>query len=1064
MNMTSNPWLAWLLRLGMAYWGTTLAHAAVTERAETLPGVHALCLAIQDLSRSFPDRYTRGAQWLKQIADMESRASSANPTQLVALGAELATLRHEALLANPLLDFDRLLLVRRGAGQLALPQNWESNSSIPREGITNEIMILRGLRGNPVLETFYQPEGRRFVGDLALHFNATRFMYSSIGADGRWGVFEMSAAGGSPRKLPLIPDADVDNYTSCYLPDDSIIFTSTAPFVGVPCVRGTSHVAQLYRYWPDTGRIRRLAFDQEHTWCPTVMPDGRLLYLRWEYSDLPHYVARILFTMNPDGTNQREFYGSGSYWPNAFFYAKPMPGSPNKVVGVVGGHHGVPRMGELTIIDPSQGRFEADGVVQRIPGYGRKVEPVILDNLVDNSWPRFLHPVPLSDKYIITACQPSAAAPWGIYLADVFDNLVLIKEEPGCALLEPVPLQAMARPPVIPDATKDGEQTARMQIVDIYQGPGLAGVPRGTIKKLRLFTYNFSYHNLGGQWDRVGLDGPWDIKRIIGTVPVEADGSAHFEVPANLPISLQPLDEKGRAVALMRSWTTAMPGELQSCVGCHEKQNSAPTNRSNGLAMRKDPAKITPFYGPLRGFHFEREVQPVLDRHCITCHNDETRADGKSIPDFRRGPLVYAGEPEVKFPPAYVALKSYVRNPTAENDMRMLVPYEFHASTTELVQLLEAGHHGVMLDRESWDRLITWIDLNTPAWGTWEEMVTQSVETAAGAKRMGNQRQRRRELTLRYSGTDDDTDAVYPAPDWKPEARPAGSNMEVAAAPDCEGWPFDAAEARRRQQNEGPVNMKLDLVGDVNLTLVRIPAGRFVAGGTAAPPRVVQIPQAFWMSACEITNEQYACFDSSHDSRIEHGDFLQFSVAQRGLPLSGSNQPVCHVSWDEAQAFCKWLSQRSGRAVRLPGGDAWEYACRAGAATAMAYGEVTTDFSRLANLADVNLRRPVGYRSKSVPEWRPAITGVNDGHWVSAPVGTYPANAWGLYDMTGNVWEWTSDAAADGVRRLARGGSWYVRPQRATPDSTLPYPPWQKVYDVAFRVIVEEPPLSATNH
>jgi len=217
----------------------------------------------------------------------------------------------------------------------------------------------------------------------------------------------MSAVGGSPRQLPLIPDADVDNYTSCYLPDDSIIFTSTAPFIGVPCVRGTSHVAQLYRYWPDTGRIRRLAFDQEHTWCPTVMPDGRLLYLRWEYSDLPHYVARILFTMNPDGTNQREFYGSGSYWPNAFFHAKPMPGSPNKVVGIVGGHHGVPRMGELMIIDPSQGRFEADGVVQRIPGYGRKVEPVILDNLVDKSWPRFLHPAPLSDKYIITACQPT---------------------------------------------------------------------------------------------------------------------------------------------------------------------------------------------------------------------------------------------------------------------------------------------------------------------------------------------------------------------------------------------------------------------------------------------------------------------------------------------------------------------------------------------------------------------------------------------------------------------------------------------------------------------------------
>ena len=1064
MKIAANPWSAWRFRFGIACLGATLVQAAVTEPSEALPGVRAVCLAIQDLSGSFPDRYPRGAEWLKQVEDLELRAKSAAPEQLAALAAELAVVRKEALLANPLLDFDRLLLVKRNAGRLALPQNWESNSSIPRQGIDNEILVLRGLRGSPVLEPFYQPEGKRFVGDLSLHFDATRLMFSSIGPNGRWGIFEMSAAGGSPRQLPLIPDADVDNYTSCYLPDDSIIFTSTAPLIGVPCVRGGSHVAQIYRYWPDTGRIRRLAFDQEHTWCPTVMPDGRLLYLLWEYSDLPHFVARILFTMNPDGTNQREFYGSGSYWPNAFFYAKPMPGSRNKVVGIVGGHHGVPRMGELMIIDPSQGRFEADGVVQRIPGYGKRVEPVILDNLVDNSWPKFLHPVPLSDKYIITACQPSASAAWGIYLVDVFDNLVLIKEEPGFALLEPVPLQAVARPPVIPDVTTEGEKSARMQIVDIYQGPGLAGVPRGTIKQLRLFTYNFSYQGIGGQVDRVGLDGPWDIKRIIGTVPVEADGSAHFEVPANQPISLQPLDEKGRAVALMRSWTTAMPGELQSCVGCHEKQNSAPTHQANGLAMRKEAAKITPFYGPLRGFHFDREVQPVLDRHCIACHNGETRADGKSIPDFKRGPLVFAGEKEVKFPPAYVALKSYVRNPTAENDMRLLLPYEFHASTTELVQLLDAGHHGVRLDAESWDRLNTWIDLNTPAWGTWEEMVTQSKDAVQGSKRMGNQRERRRELTLRYSGTDDDTDAVYPAPDWKPAPRPAEPPPQVAAPPQCEGWPFDAAEARRRQDNEGTTNIKLDLGGGVNLALVRIPAGRMVADGVAAPPRVVQIPQAFWMSECEITNAQYACFNSSHDSRIEHGDFLQFSVAQRGHLLSDAKQPVCHVSWAEAQAFCQWLAKLTGRSVRLPGGDAWEYACRAGAATPMAYGDVTADFSRLANLADVNLRRPVGYRSGSVPEWRPAVTEVNDGHWVSAPVGTYPANAWGLYDLSGNVWEWTSDVATDGVRRLARGGSWYVRPQRATPDSTVAYAPWQKVYDVGFRVIIEEPPLSAENH
>ncbi len=1025
--------------------------AAPAELKPLAAELTSLRLAIDDLARSFPAQYDKGGGYRKRLAQLET-AGGTGPE----FAQQVAQLRREALLANPLLDFDRLLLVKRDEKKLALPQNWESNSTLPRSGIDNAIMVLSNLRGETKLDLLHQPPAGKYAGDLALHFDAGRFTFSSIGVNGRWGVFEMNVAGGVPRQLPLIPDADVDNYTSCYLADDSIIFTSSAPFIGVPCVRGSSHVTHLYRYWPENGKIRRLTFDQEHDWCPTLMPDGRLLYLRWEYSDLPHYVARMLFTMNPDGTNQREFYGSGSYWPNSFFYAKPMPGNPGKVVGIVGGHHGVPRMGELVIIEPPRANFEADGVVQRIPGYGKKVEPVILDNLVDNSWPKFLHPVPLNEKYIIVSAKTTPTSHWGIYLVDIFDNMTLLKELPGYALLEPVPLQKAPRPPAIPDRVKEGEKTAWMQITDVYQGPGLRGVPRGTIKRLRLFTYNFSYHSMGGQWDRVGIDGPWDIKRIIGTVPVEPDGSAYFQVPANQPISIQPLDEKGRAVALMRSWTTAMPGEVQSCVGCHEKKNQ-PASAGTVLAMRKPPATIEPFYGPMRGFAFDREVQPVLDRHCVSCHDGQARADARTVPDFRRGPLVYAGEKEVRFPPAYVALKAYVRNPTAENDMHMLMPYEFHASTTELVQLLEAGHHGVQLDAESWERLNTWIDLNTPAWGTWKEMLADDQSTKSkSANRMGNQRERRRELTLRYAGIDDDTEAVYPAPDWKSLPVPVEPPKANSPAPTCEGWPFDAAEARRRQQQSGPATFALDLGNGIAMTMARIPAGRFVAGGSVAPARVVEIPRNFWMATCEVTNEQYARFDPTHDSRIEHGDFLQFSVKQRGQPVSDPKQPVCRVSWDDAQAFCRWLAEKTGRRVALPTGDAWEYACRAGAATPMSYGAIDIDFSRQANLADVNLRSPVGYRSKTVPEWRPAITTVNDGYWVSAPVGTYESNAWGLHDMHGNVWEWMADKAPDGSRRLVRGGSWYVRPHRATADSTLAYQPWQQVYDVGFRVMVEE--------
>ena len=162
-------------------------------------------------------------------------------------------------------------------------------------------------------------------------------------------------------------------------------------------------MTNLFRLDTASGAIRRLTFDQDHDWYPAVMNSGRVMYLRWEYSDITHAFSRILFSMNPDGTDQTAYYGSNSYWPNAMFYARPIPGAEGKFVAIVSGHHGLKRMGELVLFDASKGRFEADGVVQRIPGRGRAVEPVILDNVAGRAPTKFLHPWPLSDKYFLVA-------------------------------------------------------------------------------------------------------------------------------------------------------------------------------------------------------------------------------------------------------------------------------------------------------------------------------------------------------------------------------------------------------------------------------------------------------------------------------------------------------------------------------------------------------------------------------------------------------------------------------------------------------------------------------------
>ena len=998
--------------------------------------------AIADIVRRYGQRYPDGPRRLRDaerlVADYDSIVAGleAGDPQAATRARRAIALQREALLDDPSLDFERILVVRRGLGSLGLPNNWDSNSILQQSGYDNELMALSDWKRAPRLSTLYVPPNRGFIGDLDLHWDGRRMLVSMPGANGRWQVHEITLSDQTPtvRQLDLITEPDVDNYDACYLPDGAIIFSSTAPFVGVPCVTGSSHVSNLYRAERD-GRVRRLTFEQDHDWCPTVMDDGRVLYLRWEYADLPHYVSRILFTMNPDGTNQMAYYGSNSYWPNSMFYARPIPGSGTRFMAIVSGHHDTQRMGELILFDTALGTHEADGVVQRLPGCGQRVVPEILDGLVQRKWPKFLHPWPLDDKRCLVAAQLVAGGRWGLYLADTFDNLTLIHEVPGSALLEPTPLKPRRVPPVIADRTKPDTREATVTLTDIYSGPGLAGVPRGTVKGLRLFTYQFAYHGVGGHVHRVGLDGPWDVRRIMGTVPVYPDGSAHFTVPANTPIAVQPLDADGRALQLMRSWMTAMPGEKVSCAGCHEPTNMPSANRLT-LANRRPPDRIRPWYGPTRGFSFRREVQPVLDAHCVRCHGA-----GGHTPDLRDAPTAQPGV----FPPSYMALRRYVRGHTIESDMHLLTPGEFHASTTHLVRILEKGHHGVKLDREGWDRINTWIDLNTPAHGTWGEIT--------GPDYVAHQRRRRMEMDRRYAGLEVDAEAPLSGTPYRP-GQPITASMLVGHdTPSAQG-PAAAPTPRAI----GVVRVAMG--GGATLEMVRIPSGRLNLREAGGQVRAVGADRPLLMGRFEVTNAQYRLFDRLHNSRLEVGDFLQFSVEERGFPVNEPDQPVCRVSREQALAFCRWLTKRTGRRFSLPSEEQWEYACRAGTRTPLWYGDLTSNFARYANLADATLHSVATYPPWSNPSgyvqpWRNAVPSVNDGHRVSAPVGSYAPNPWGLYDMHGNVAEWTQSTTTGSRRAIVRGGSWYDPPAWATSGHREAYPGWRRLFDVGFRVVCE---------
>lgn len=1017
---------------------------------------------------------------LDRQADGVERAARLLQLHLAAFRLESQIVR-----SNPLLDFERLLVVRRSVAspRLGLPQNWQSNCVLPASGFDDQIAVLSPLSPAAPLTTLYRPSQPVFVGDVDLHFDAERLLFSSLGTHGRWQIFEIGTDGSGLRQVTPGEHADVNNYDACYLPDERIVFSSTASMAAVPCVNGSTRVANLYRMDADGRNIRQLCFDQEHNWCPTMLPNGRVLYLRWEYTDTPHSHDRVLFQMNPDGTGQMEYYGSNSYWPNSLFYARPIPGQPTQFVGIVGGHHGVPRMGELVLFDVARGRREADGAIQRIPGHGQPVEAIIADNLVDASWPKFLHPFPLNERYFLVAAQQTPQSLWGIYLVDVFDGMTLLREEPGYALLEPVPLRPTPRPPVIPDRVDLSSREGIVYLSDIYAGDGLAGVPRGAVKQLRVLSYHYLYPGMGGPQGVIGMEGPWDIKRILGTVPVEADGSAVFRVPANTPISLQPLDEEGKALQLMRSWLTAMPGEVLSCVGCHESQSSGPPSKRT-LASTRRPSEIAPWHGPPRGFNFAREVQPVLDRYCVGCHDGQVRPDGTAPADLRglekiagyTSKFHFGAHDAGHFSTSYAELHRYVRRPGLESDYHLLTPLEYHADTTRLVQLLRKGHFGVQLDAEAWDRLITWIDLNAPYHGTWIEI--------AGEARVRPLAQRRRELLRQYAGLDVDFEAIYP-PAGGPVTPviPAPPPFAPAVAVRAAGWPFDAAEAQRRQTALGWTPQTVEVGNEVSLELVAIPPGEFVMGDDAGydderPRTVVRIERPFWIGRCEVTNEQFAQFDPSHDSRVESKHAMQFGV--RGFYVNGPKQPVVRVSWEQATAFCQWLSAQTGRRFALPTEAQWEYACRAGAETPFSFGDRTADFSPHANMADLMLREVVcdPYNKARAPfanpgpydDWIPKDERYSDGGFVSEDVGRWLPNAWGLCEMHGNVSEWTRSAyrpypydehdgrndAEPAEPRVARGGSWRDCPADCRAACRFPYRSYQPVYNVGFRIVCEE--------
>ncbi len=1120
--------------------------AAAQKALVGLSSPDALVRSIRHILKTRAREYKNGREFLKKaefyvtaMPQILEKYAQGDADAVKAMD-EYGKLKYAALVTeNPYVDFDETLVVL--SDKVATKNNWLGTHVLAPKGYKNKIARLN-IRTGKVTDV-YEPKDGAFVGELDLHYDGRKILFSSTDAASMFQVMEVGVDGSNPRTVSTIVGDYVHNYGGIYLPSDKIVFSSTAPMIGVPCIGGSRTVPNLYLMGPDGENTRQLTFEQDADWYPTVLADGKVMYLRWEYTDIMHYYSRIMMTMNPDGSNQRSVYGSQSLWPNSMFYARPLPGPPGKFSAVVSGHHGVAGTGKLTIFDTNKGFAHADGVVQHIPGYGKKVTHVTvdqlyptvkkellvqfpelqtivtrliaenmpesaakdkdyhdlnndffnkcypklrdfypemaldLDHLVDGVYPQFYQPYPVSADYFLVVAKLTSGSDWNLYLVDTFDNFVPVVTGEASDykyMLDPYPLRKRNRPPIIPDRVNLQDKEATCYIQNIYRGPGLKGVPVGTVDALRVFTYAYGYYQVGNH-HHIGIESGWDVKRMLGTVKVEKDGSVMFRIPANTTISLQPLDKEGRALQLFRSWLVAMPGEELSCIGCHEPPTEPPVT-SKTLASGRAPQTITPYRERVEGFAFSIEIQPVLDAYCVRCH------DGTDInkPNFKNTELVDAKNFGANYSTAYYAFHKYFRRPGPESNGIMAIPYEYHASTSEGVQLLEKGHHGVKLDDESWRRLYTWIDLNVPFYGSWSTAYSTDEKREKWTAEISS---KAAELRSKYANVDSNWEYTPTVPYPVKVSKEKSPERSAAITLSAQNWPFSAESARQMQKQAGGEQKRVFDLGDgVSVTMVRIPAGEFVMGSdeeTAVeqPRHIVKIAKPFWISESEINNAVFFAFKPDHNASVFDQQWKDH--VRLGYYANYVEQPAVRLSWLDANDFCAWFSKKTGQKAALPTEAQWEWACRAGSDQPMSFGSRDSDFSPYANLADKSIQKfavsgvnPV-FRANLVGnpiyDFVPRISEFDDKQFLITGTKQYQPNAWGVYDMHGNVAEWTrsdytaypykpgqSDSMEASVKKSVRGGSFFDRPYRSTASYRLGYVPWQGLFNVGFRVIIEE--------
>jgi len=693
----------------------------------------------------------------EQLKKLRARASQAAVEQSddrFELFKTACKLRRKIAFSNPLLNFDKILFITRhrsgfnhmcdqyygintkpGGGLHVLNDPFGPNPKV-RDILADSIVQKGRLKGQKL-------EGGSFLSqDLSYDGGKIVFAYVECKGDtahrhhtdpsrGHWHeqrcyhIFRVNVDGSG---LEQLTDGTWNDFDPCWLPNDRVAFITERRGGYLRCGR-VCPTYTLYDMNPEGTDIRCLSPHETNEWHPSVTNDGMIIYTRWDYVDRHGCTAHLPWITTPDGRNARAVHGN--FAPRELradmeLDIRAIPGS-HRFVATGAPHHGQ-AFGSLVIFDSRIEDDDAMAPVKRLTPEIDFPETQGGAQVYGTAWP-------LSEDYYLCVYdaamrsgmgrqgQKFVKGNYGIYLIDVFGNKELIYRNPDIASQSPMPLRPRFKPQVIPDQSirvaADQPAEATLALINVYDT--LTPWPEDMkIKSLRVYQILPMSVPSGAPPHETSLREPTAgdsvvlTRYVLGTVPVEADGSAHFTVPAMKEIFFQALDKNGLAVQSMRSATYLQPGEKLVCQGCHEPRHRAPESpQRTPLALKREPSKLKPDVDGTNPFSYPRLIQPVLEKHCLSCHQKNPdkapRLDREVVVKGRQ--KWYASY--FSLTPEYGFWKYGHRHRT--------IAGKFGARASKLYAMLQKGHYDLKLPREDMHRIAIWLDSCSIFYGVYEK-------------------------------------------------------------------------------------------------------------------------------------------------------------------------------------------------------------------------------------------------------------------------------------------------------------------------------------------------------